>query len=177
MAGFSTKQPRDYPGVHCSFYLFAIVCFGLLSAGCGSRGPAVQFVEGVVTLDGAALEGADVGFSPTSPDGGLSAVGGTRADGSFTLNAVGARPGRGTAVGEYVVTVRKFQSTPSEPFVSYSERGHDTPPPSLVQPSKADPPPKSLVPEFYGSLQTSPLKVTVVPGRNSFRFDLHSDAK
>jgi hypothetical protein len=154
---------------------WASLCVVFVLAGCGSRGPEVHLVEGVVTLDGLALAGADVGFSPAAPGKGISAVGGTRDDGSFTLNAVGAHPGRGTAVGEYIVTVRKFDNQSSQSFVSYEERGRDAPPPVLSQPGKADPPVRSLVPEVYGSLQTSPLRATVSHGRNSFRFELKSD--
>lgn len=155
----------------------AAVCLAFLLPGCESRGPVVHLVKGVVTLDGVALAGADVGFSPMVPGEGLSAVGGTQEDGSFTLNAVGASPGRGTATGDYVVTVRKFESEPTEPFISYEERGRDTPPPVLTQSSKADPAVRSLVPEVYGSQQTTPLKVSVSAGKNSFRFELKSDAK
>jgi hypothetical protein len=158
-------------------FAFATICSGFLLAGCSSRGPEVHLVEGVVTLDGVALAGADVGFSPVVRGGGLSAVGGTRDDGSFTLNAMGARPGRGTAVGDYVVTVRKFESSSSPKFISYEDRGRDSPPPILSQPNKADPPAQSLIPTVYGDQQTSPLKASVSPGKNSFQFDLKSDAK
>jgi hypothetical protein len=175
MAVDDARQLCPYSRMPRTVGVLAVVCFGLLTGGCGSRGPSVQFVEGVVMLDGGALAGADVGFSPASPQGGLSAVGGTRDDGSFTLNAVGAVPGRGTAVGEYVVTVRKFTSKAAEVSVSEQEL-RSLPPPRLLQPGEEDPP-VSLVPEVYGSHQTSPLKATVIQGKNFFRFDLRSDVK
>ncbi len=44
-------------------------------AGCGQKGPKVQYVEGVVTLDGNPVEGATVGFSPVEKDKGMAASG------------------------------------------------------------------------------------------------------
>lgn len=177
MRGFGGGQSRERLRITRLVNAFAVVGCGLALAGCGSRGPAVHFVEGIVTLDGVPLAGADVGFSPVTAGEGLSAVGGTRGDGSFTLNAVGARPGRGTLVGDYVVTIRKFENKHSQPVFSDEKGGRGTPPPVLLQPGKADPPVPSVVPEVYGSQQTSPLKVAVVAGANSFRFELQSNAK
>ena len=54
-------------------------------------GPAVEYVQGVVTLDGAPLEGATVFFSPKG-SAGKGAAGKTQSDGSFTLNTQGAKP-------------------------------------------------------------------------------------
>ena len=150
---------------------------GLSLAGCGSRGPVVHFVEGIVTLDGAPLGGADVGFSGATPGGGLSAVGLTREDGTFVLNAVGAQPGRGTTAGDYVVTVRKVESNRTQDDVSVTERDRSEQSPKLMQPDLKNPPFRTVVPEAYGSQQTTPLRATVSAGKNSFRFDLKSDMK
>jgi hypothetical protein len=148
------------------------VAFSLAAVGCGSRGPAVQMVEGVVTLDGEPLAGATVSFSPAGSKGALPAAGLTGADGTFRLNAVhGAASGGGTTVGEYVVTVTKDEVT--DAGGSGPLDGDDLPPykPPVV---------KHLVPEAYSSASKSPLRATVVAGKNSgdgFRFELTSKAK
>lgn len=126
--------------------------------GCGPSGPAVNLVKGTVTLDGKPVVDAQVGFSPVNPEKGLSAVGKTTADGSFVLNAQGARPGRGTAVGEYAVTVRKYEA-PSSAQSSSDESNENL---------------KPLVPRKYMDKSTSPLKATVSSGENSFQFELTS---
>ena len=84
-----------------------LIAAALVVAGCGPKGPDVQFVEGVVTLDGKPLDGAAVAFVPVDKAG-ISAAGKTDADGRFRLNATqGKKYGKGTVVGEYVVTVTK----------------------------------------------------------------------
>ena len=141
-----------------------------LACGCGPRGPRVEMVEGVVVLDGKPVEAATVFFSPVKAAGGavgLPAAGRTGTDGSFRLNAGGgATPGAGTAVGDYVVTVIKQESKP-------------VPPPDLDAPPT--PPPESevrdLLPAIYKLATTSPLRATVKPGINSYRFELDSQGK
>lgn len=172
----SEKRRHETATMFRSLRGFAAICIGLILVGCGQRGPAVNFVEGVVTFDGVALSGADIGFSPVVPGEGLSAVGSTREDGTFRLNAVGARPGRGTMAGEYVVTVRKFESKESEASVTFEERDRSSQPPVLSQPDLKNPPFRSVVPKVYGSQETTPLRATVSAGKNSFQFDLTSDA-
>lgn len=144
-----------------------------LVLGCGQSGPAVNLVKGVVTLDGAPVADADVGFSPVTPGQGLSAVGKTAADGSFVLNAQGARPGRGTAVGDYVVTVRKYEIPPPVPQVSSDDPSYEPPEPSRKPPAEL----RSLVPKIYVDKATSPLKATVAKGENSFQFELSPKSK
>lgn len=177
MVDLSGKRRRVRAMMSSSSPGFAAICVGLLLTGCWSRGPVVNFVEGVVTLDGVALKGADVGFSPVAASEGLSAVGGTQDDGRFVLNAVGARPGLGTKAGEYVVTVRKFESKEREAAISFEDRDRSSGPPVLSQPDLKNPPFRSVVPEVYGAQETSPLRATVTPGKNAFRFDLSSDAQ
>lgn len=143
--------------------LAALVC------GCGRRGPRVELVEGVVVLDGKSVEGATVFFSPAASEGaaGLPAAGRTAADGSFRLNAGGgATPGAGTKVGDYIVTVIKQESD------------------SLPPPDLNSPPPdfkeilvRDLLPTIYKLSATSPLRATVKPGKNTYRFELDSKAK
>lgn len=142
-----------------------------LACGCGRRGPRVELVEGVVVLDGKPVEGATVFFSPSAAASdaavGLPAAGRTGADGSFRLNAGGgATPGAGTKAGDYIVTVIKQESD------------------SLPPPDLSAPPPdfkeievRDLLPVIYKLGTTSPLRATVKPGENTYRFELDSKTR
>lgn len=141
-----------------------------LACGCGRGGPRVEMVEGVVVLDGVPVEGATVFFSPASSHGdaaqGLPAAGRTGVNGGFTLNAGGgARPGAGTKAGDYVVTIVK-QEADGIP-ASYAP-GQE---PDLSKIEVRD-----LLPTLYKLGETSPLRATVKPGRNVYRFELDSEA-
>ncbi len=130
----------------------------------------MEMVKGVVMLDREPVEAATVFFSPVRAAGeavGLPAAGRTGADGGFRLNAgSGATPGAGTAVGDYVVTVIKQESKP-------------LPPPDLDAPpaAPAEPEVRDLLPAVYKLSATSPLRATVKPGTNTYRFELDSKAK
>ena len=127
-------------------------------------------VEGVVLLDGEPVEGATVLFSP-APTGdagtaGLPAAGRTGPDGAFRLNAGGgAKPGAGTKMGDYIVTVIKQESDP-------------VPPPDLDKPPALPPEitVRDLLPARYKLGATTPLRATVKKGKNAYRFELDSNA-
>lgn len=159
--------------------------------GCRHSGPVVEMVNGVVTLDGAPLEGVIVTFHPV--DGaGLLAVGMTQADGRYTLNATrGGRPGAGTAMGAYVVTLAKTQGG-YEIINSGGQAALATPPDTEAETAAYEkwareqeanqprpiPPLKHLIPEAYGDVETSGFRVGVKKGRNTgpeFEFKLRSD--
>jgi hypothetical protein len=128
-------------------------------------------VEGVVVLDGKPVEGATVFFSPspTASDAaaGLPAAGRTAADGGFRLNAGGgATPGAGTKVGNYIVTVIKQESDSMPP------PDLNAPPPDFKEIQVRD-----LLPTIYKLATTSPLRATVKPGKNTYRFELDSKAR
>jgi hypothetical protein len=151
---------------------FAALLVAWNFTGCGGpKGPKVEYVEGVVTLDGKPLEGASVGYSPVPPGQGLPAGGKTDASGRYRLTAVrGGKPGGGTAVGDYGVMITKQEIIPPD---------EPAPPPP---PPPGGPPPdttrlRSVIPEAYGEMATSGLRVTVKPGRNTspeFSFELDS---
>jgi hypothetical protein len=127
-----------------------LIATALVVAGCGPAGPDVQLVEGVVTFDGEPFAGAAVAFTPTAP-GGVSAAGKTDAEGRFRLNATqGKKYGQGTVVGDYVVTVTK-----------------------LFWPEGATEP-DHITPLIYENSKKSPLRATIVKGRNTFEFALTS---
>jgi hypothetical protein len=134
-----------------------------LAGGCS--GPDIQFVEGVVTLDGKPLPQAIICFTPD--DGGLPATGMTAQDGSFRLSATqGGQFGRGTTPGTYTVTVSKLVrlGTPEA-----EEAG-----PQLF-PGDGDI--RRVTPSIYGDSKNSPLRATVARGRNTLRFELRRDAE
>jgi hypothetical protein len=132
---------------------FWLIAAALVMAGCGPAGPDVQFVEGVVTLDGKPLDGASVAFVPIDKSG-ISAAGKTDADGRFRLNATqGKKYGKGTVVGDYVVTVTK-----------------------LFWPEKAVEP-THITPIRYENAKDSPLRVTIAKGPNTFDFAITSQSK
>ncbi len=138
--------------------------------GCGSRGPKVEFVEGAVLLDGKPIDNATVCFIPQASSGdtprGLTAVGRTKADGTFQLNAIaGARDAAGTAVGAYAITSVKQEGPPiPEPDAS----GYLPPAPPNMEV-------RDVVPKVYGSPTTTPLRAEVNNGKNRFQFKLISE--
>lgn len=150
----------------------AVVAAGLVGVaivGCDRRGPAVEFVEGIVLLDGQPVEGATVLFSPEArgPEGGLPAAGRTGSDGGFRLNAAGgAKFGAGTKTGDYIVTIVKQDHDP-------------VPPPDPNEPPSGPPNVKvwDVLPVVYKHAITTPLRATVKKGKNTFRFELDSKAK
>jgi hypothetical protein len=147
----------------------------------------VQFVEGVVTLDGAPVEGATVGFVPSGA--GLGAFGRTQADGRFVLTSSrGGVPGAGAMAADYIVTVQKVEgdAPPADAAGSaaaaagtaedYEKWRRE----SASKTAAAAAAVKYIVPQAYSDPKTSGLKVTVKQGRNTgegFRFELKSDFK
>lgn len=83
--------------------LVLVVGVALLVAGCGASGPAIVPVTGIVTLDGAPVEGATVTF--VSKVGNRMADGKTDAAGKFSLTTQDAKPTPGALEGEHSVTV------------------------------------------------------------------------
>jgi hypothetical protein len=136
-------------------------------------------VEGVVTLDGAPLEQANVFFSPVGGEGALPATGLTGADGHFRLTSTrGGRIGRGATEGEYVVRVTKIEVPPPPPAVPMGHPDYGKqPPPRPMSWAEEQSQIKYIVPPHYGDTKTSPLRATVSKGLNSgaaFTFDVKS---
>ncbi len=167
---------------------FAVALWALAGAatlclvGCGPRGPAVQFVQGRVLVDGEPLADASVGFNPVGAAG-LAAYGATDSSGTYRLTTTqGGRKEAGAPIGDYIVTVTKFQTIlqvlgPSpdgnadpEGFAKYNAAAY----------ALSEKPPKPLIPEGYGDIGVSPLRATVVKGRNigpTFTFELSKSFK
>ena len=157
------------------FFLPLLSALALFSVGCGESGPAVEYVQGVVTLDGAPLEGATVFFSPKG-SAGKGAAGKTQSDGSFTLNTQGAKPGAGTAVGDYSVTVSKVEM-PEFPNIDEDDPRYGTPEHDRLNQEASTAKPKVIVPEKYNNSETSPFTAKVESGSNTFTFDISSGGK
>jgi hypothetical protein len=87
----------------------AALCCAFVGTGCGSKGlEGLVPVEGVVTLNGEAVEGATVMFAPKTydpsrPKGSAQAV--TDASGKFKMSTL--HPGDGVFPGDYYVAVTK----------------------------------------------------------------------
>lgn len=151
----------------CGVVVLGILVLASL-AGCGQRGPAVEFVEGRITLDGEPLNDASVGFSPADA-GGLSAYGRTDATGTYRLTTSqgGAKLG-GAPTGSYVVTVRKYRSRtnnlgPEPDITDTAAHAKWTAEYERLTALPLD----SVIPSAYGKPATSGLTATVKPGRNT----------
>jgi hypothetical protein len=146
-------------------------------AGCAQQGPDVNYVEGVVTLDGQPIEGVAVGFSPVDASKGTAAVGTTDANGVFKLTSTaGGATDAGAMPGDYNVTFMKS----AVDVVTAEEAQRMQNDPNYGQSSgelSAAPVAKSAIPEAYNNPATSGVKATVASGKNEFKFDLKSDFK
>jgi hypothetical protein len=123
----------------------------VLFAGCDRSGLNLGSVEGVVTYKGAPLEKAGVLFKPEK---GPMAFGTTDDQGHFRLSTANKD---GALVGEHRVSISKTQQlspqVAGERFPRYQT--------------------KFLIPEKYGSPETSELSATVKRGRNQLEFNLN----
>ena len=140
--------------------LGGLVATGL--SGCKKPGLQVNFVEGVVLLDGSPVANATVEFAPLTADG-LTAIGRSDAEGRFRLTSTRGGPPKGGAVtGDYTVLFKK---------ADYDLKGT-----GKTRADDMDGVPLIYeIPKRYGDLTASGLKATVKPGRNDgpdFRFEL-----
>lgn len=140
------SNPRSLPVL-----VAALVAFGVL-AGCGGDAALVE-VTGTVTYQGQPVPDANVLFQP---EGGPPATGQTDSQGHFSLNT-GGRPGVPAGTSQVAVTAYEDVRT--------------------VEPGEADPEGysevRSLIPEKYANMVSSPLTAEVVRGEtNHFDFEL-----
>lgn len=126
-------------GVTCSF------------VGCGSDGPEIVPVKGVVNYKGKPMPKISVVFNPDGGKG-MMATGLTDDKGEFTLQT--SEPGDGAIVGNYKVSF-KYDSGEI---------------PDMFNPKKV----VSTIPEKYGDPAKSGKTATVTPkaADNEFKFDL-----
>jgi len=159
--------------------LFALI---LVFTGCNNPDARFTKVEGTITYNGEAVEGANVIFTAADSSG-ESAVGVTDASGKYTLTTAGAQnTGTGAVPGEYNVIVTKVHSTQTtDPDVLAEQRKEITPEElrrrlaakGLTVSSAVQIEYKQLLPVKYGQPSSTPLKVTVQKsGVSKHNFDL-----
>ncbi len=157
---------RDVGGRVCAS-LAALCCVAFMAFGCGKAGPQVQYVEGVVLLDGVPVADASVVFVPREV-GGLVATGRSNSEGRFTLTSVrGGKPNGGALVGDYAVT---FSKADYDLKGTGKTRDDDLDGVPLIH----------LIPRQYADVEKSGLRATVKQGRNvgpDFQFELASGGK
>jgi len=161
------------------FITALISFFVLVLLGCNNPDAKYAKVEGTITYNGQAVEGALVTFSTLDPTG-ESGSGETNAHGKYVLSSPGAvSGGTGVLPGEYTVIVKKTLSEATlhpdeiahnegkityEEFQARKERWGQNAGTTYKY--------TELLPEKYGR-PTSDLRATVSSGRNTpFDFDL-----
>jgi hypothetical protein len=157
-----------------------LVCGAVLS-GCGVKDEfSYGRVTGTVTYKGAPVEGATVSFSPSA---GRTALGSTDAQGKYTL---WTNQDEGCALGAAVVTIVKSEAAGAATGTAVPNVTEGGPATVLTTPAPGEggaaPPAnqgaptaesaKLVLPARYADLSTTPLKVEVKAGDNTFDFDL-----
>jgi len=154
-----------------SFFIFS---------GCSDPDSRFVKVEGTITHNGQAVEGAAVTFGATEA-GGESATGTTDASGNYTLTSSGAtKQGTGALPGEYVVRVTKTVSKAELDPDEEAFRQGKIPIEELEKRRQAKTVRKieyeELLPKKYSLPHTTPLKATVAKGGGKkYDFDLTDD--
>ena len=145
-----------------------VIFLFFLALGCGPKGPRVNYVEGIVTLDGDPVAGASVNFVPKTPgdsaniDGPLIAGGLTDEKGKYILTSTrGGKVDGGATCGEYNIAINKKTITnlPTNPQV-----GMQGPPIYRYD-----------IPRQFEMAENSGLSAEVVKGKNVFNFALKKD--
>jgi hypothetical protein len=126
----------------------------------------VEFVEGLVTMDGKPVVGASVTFFPiTNAPPIESASGSTDENGIYRLSSQNGAPLAGAVAGKYRVTVMKSSIQPNAAGIEEHEDLLDY----------DAPPTHHYLPAIYRDHQNTPLKATVNKGRNRIDFELASN--
>jgi hypothetical protein len=144
------------------YFVFWAVCILITIIGCSSsvkRNLPVEYVEGIVTMDGVPLDNASVQFVPKTEDQGEAAGGYTDVKGKYTLSSMNGDTGKGALPGDYIVLITKTISVP----ISGAKYGEGDAPPEES---------KELVPAAYNNRSKPLLEASVVKGKNTFNFDV-----
>lgn len=164
-----------------------------LCVGCGGESnPPTQPVTGVVKLDGKAIEGAQITFTPdpSNPEN-RAAAGVTDAEGRYSLTSFVS--GDGAMAGKYNIIVTKYD-TPDGGANPYGDGGGVSIDENLSEEEQqeafdkayaagaddmaksmkagARQTPKNELPEKYAAITTSGLTYTVTEGDNEYNIDL-----
>lgn len=142
--------------------------FGCASplTGCGGDdGLDQRFpVSGTVKYNGEPLKMGTVNFYPEDPKTGRGASGAILEDGSYTLST--QSPGDGAFGGKYKVAISAVEILEKEKTQTTSLGG--VPDQAVAAHVKR----KNLIPIKYSGTDASGLTATVVPGSNTFDFEL-----
>jgi hypothetical protein len=129
-------------------------------------GPPLVPAEGVVTLDGKPLAGAQVMFDPQGETRGQALFGKTDSAGKFAL-ASADRKRTGAAVGEYKVIINKLIKPDGSDFIPDPNSGPDDTGGF-----------RELLPAAYSDQAQSQLRAEVPPsGTKTLEFKLNSKAR
>lgn len=154
----------------------ALVALALAAVGCGGKYTPVP-VNGVVTLDGKAVEGATVYFYAVGDEReGRPAQGVTDKSGEFYLSTM--KDGDGALRREYKVVIHKY--VPSRPNLKMPDFPNTVEGQAAKQDfiynnfeAKGIQPFKNSLPDKYGDTNSTPLSCSV-KGRMSVKFELTS---
>ena len=130
-----------------------VACLSLHLFGC-DRGPALQFVEGTVTLDGKPCANCVISFMPK--DGGELGFARTDEEGKYRLSSHVGKTRAGTTIGTYGICLDKRTVDPA------------------VHPKASPDNPVQLLPKKYTDGATSGFEITVEKGKNVHDFDMFS---
>jgi hypothetical protein len=113
------------------FRILILACaLGTLSlVGCGSDGPELADVSGLVSLDGRPIAGAVLTFRPKF-SGGTTSYGGTDEDGRYTLNYTDTKAG--ALIGEYEVDIEPPRKLSRDDIADLKSQGLPVPDQSAI---------------------------------------------
>ncbi|MDR2704472.1 MAG: hypothetical protein LBC02_01715 [Planctomycetaceae bacterium] len=143
--------------------IYFLILAGSIISGCSGKLRTNQ-VEGLVTLDGTPLSGANIAFVVQEEGKGNTAYARTDEKGIYHLQTHLGEPNAGTTEGKYIVTISKNVSRPSGKKEQDSEG-------NIVDELNA----VEILPAIYTETTTTPFSVTVVKGKNVFNFELKSN--
>lgn len=146
---------------HRKFLFATLIASLVLTVGCGSKGPKLSKVYGVVTLDGKPVPNAAITFVPTDATPRSPSYGKTDSEGRYTLAFSRDRYGAIPAV--HIVQIETDKPSKSElKELKEIEAAGGPPVPEYVP-----------IPKKY--LQEGALTATVTKGTNEINFELTSN--
>lgn len=120
-----------------------------------------EFVEGVVTLDGQAVEEASVIFTPVDKTTGETATGMSDQNGVYRLTSLTGAPNKGAIQGDYLVSVNKVKIEDKK--VPGERPG---------EPEREITTQTFVLPEKYRYPDKTPITKTVSKGKNQLDIEL-----
>jgi hypothetical protein len=145
------------------FVLSCSCLLGLLGCGPRSRVP-INYVEGVVAVDGIPRKGVSVVFIPTDTEAGYEgAAGMTNDEGVFRVTSLNGLPEKGAMEGEFAVV-----------FYLNEMKQFDRPVYDVTRAEWVREKMVNVVPVAYQDEKTTPVKAIVQKGKNRFQFDINT---